>query len=116
MPFSPRLAPLRRSIPALLLLSTAACAPLTPMPQILAALQCGPLIPASLRRPIPATPLPLDPITVGGLGVTLSNQTGQLDLANRNTATAIEITEACDRRSAEVFAALQPKRPWWRIF
>jgi hypothetical protein len=48
--------------------------------------------------------------------VTLSNQTGQLDLANRNTATAIEITEACDRRSAEVFAALQPKRPWWRIF
>jgi hypothetical protein len=46
----------------------------------------------------------------------LDGQTGQLDQANGRTADVIAIAEACDRRSAEVLAALQPKRPWWRLF
>jgi hypothetical protein len=46
----------------------------------------------------------------------LDSQTGQLDLANGRTGDVIAITEACDKRQAEVAAALEPKRPWWRLW
>lgn len=44
----------------------------------------------------------------------LDGQTAKLDLANGRTTDVIAITDACDKRSAEVFEALQPKRKWWK--
>jgi len=28
----------------------------------------------------------------------------------------IAMVDTCDKRSAEVFDALQPKRPWWKVW
>jgi hypothetical protein len=48
--------------------------------------------------------------------VALDGQTGRLEQSNARTADVIAIAEACDKRAAEVAAALKPKRPWWRVF
>ncbi len=113
MRFNPPRGPLRLLIPALILLSLPACAGTTPTPEILAALQCSPLIPKSYHQPIKGVALPAP--TVGGLAVALDGQTARLDQANQRTSDVIAITAACDQRAAQVKALLTPKKPWWHI-
>jgi hypothetical protein len=115
---SPIPAPARSLTLALLLTCLAGCAGTPPTLTILAALKCGPLIPDSYRKPVPGTPRPSPqaPLTAGTLAAALDGQTGQLDLANGRTADVIAITETCDRRTAEVAKALEPKRPWWKVW
>ena len=111
MPFSAR-----RGRPTPLILASclpllAGCAGTVPMPVILSALNCAPLIPQSYRQPVPPAALPSP--TIGAIAAALDQQTGQLELANARTSDVIAITEACDKRAAEVQAALAPKRRFW---
>jgi hypothetical protein len=86
------------------------------MPVMLAALKCGPLIPESYRRPVSPAPLLPPDATAGDALTALDGQTAALDQANRHTADAIAIAEACDKRAAEIVEAMTPKRRWWRVF
>lgn len=88
-----------------------ACA--KPMPAILAATPCGPLIPESLRRDVPGADLPADD-TAGAWVAFADAQTGRLDVANINKAAVVEIVTACDAQQAAIRDALKP-RPWWRF-
>ena len=105
-------------LPLILSLSGAlvsGCASTPPMPVILAALKCGPLIPESYRKPVaPVALLPPDADAGAALSA-LDGQTSKLDLANDRTSDVVAMVDACDKRSAEVFDALQPKRKWWQF-
>jgi hypothetical protein len=83
------------------------------MPTILAAVQCGPLVPESLRRDVPGADLPADD-TAGSWVAFSDAQTGRLDVANSNKRAVVEIVDACDRQQAAIRQALKPK-PWWRF-
>ena len=90
------------------------CAGTLPMPAILAALSCGPLIGQSYRLPVPPVALLAHDATAGAALVALDGQTAALGMANARTGDVIQIAESCDRRSAEVVQALKP-RPWWKF-
>lgn len=113
-----RSAPRRGLMPLSILSLSAAlvsgCATSPPMPVVLTALKCGPLIPPSYRRPVPPVPLIRPDATAGDALTALDGQTAALDQANGRTADVIAIVDTCDKRSAEVFEALRPK-PWWRF-
>ncbi|CAN5177122.1 hypothetical protein BH09PSE1_BH09PSE1_23470 [soil metagenome] len=97
-----------------LMLACGACASGSRMPTILAAVQCGPLIPESLRRDVPGADLPAD--DSAGAWVAFGDaQTGRLDVANANKLAVVQIVDACDRQQAAIREALKPKA-WWRIF
>lgn len=85
------------------------------MPVMFSALQCAPLIPQSYRQPVPPAALLPPDATAGDALAALDGTTAALDTANGHTADVIAITEACDKRSAEVAASLKPK-PWWRFW
>jgi hypothetical protein len=116
MPSAPRLG-LR--LPSILILSgllVSGCVTTPPMPVIQAALKCGPLVPQSYRAPVPPVPLLRHDADAGDALTALDGQTAALDRANGRTADVIAIVDTCDKRSAEVFEALKPKRPWWKVF
>lgn len=74
---------------------------------------CLSLIPDTVKAATPGAPLPKDD-TAGQWVAFGSNQTGQLELANRDKATAIEIVEKCEARDAETVKALTKRRGWFR--
>lgn len=113
---APRRGLLTASILILLASLVAGCATTLPTPVILAALKCGPLVPESYRRPVPPTPLLRPDATAGDALTALDGQTAALDQANGRTGDLVQIIDACDKRSAEVFTALQPKRKWWKAW
>lgn len=82
------------------------------MPTILAAVQCGALVPESLRRDVPGADLPTND-TAGEWVAFGDAQTGRLDQANANRAAVVEIVDACDLQQQRIVKALEP-RPWWR--
>jgi hypothetical protein len=109
----------RRGLRRLLTLSlfgalASGCATTPPMPVMLAALKCGPLIPESYRHPVSPAPLLPPDATAGDALTALDGQTASLDRANSRTTDVIAIVDACDKRSAEVAQALKPKRPFWK--
>ena len=112
-PSSPRRALAFVSILALSAPALAGCVGTVRTPIMLAALKCGPLIPQSYRKPVPPADLPPPDATAGDLFGALDGQTAALDQANGRTADVIAITEACDKRQAEVMEAVAPKRGWW---
>lgn len=109
----------RRALTPVLILSSCAvlvsgCAATVPMPLMLSALQCAPLIPQSYRQPVPAPALPPPDATAGDVLDSLDGTTSSLDQANARAGDIISIVETCDKRSAEVAQALAPKKPWWK--
>lgn len=109
----------RRALTPVLILSSCAvlvsgCAATVPMPLMLSALQCAPLIPQSYRQPVPAPALPPPDATAGDVLDALDGTTSALDQANNHASDMVYIVEACDKRSAEVAQALAPKKPWWK--
>lgn len=76
-------------------------------------MQCGPLVPESLRRDVPGAALPSDG-SAGAWVAFADAQTGRLDVANTNKRAVVEIVDACDRQQAAIREALKP-RPWWRF-
>lgn len=114
MPSSRLRALARLSILASIPLSCAACAHGPPRPAILAALKCGPLIPDSYRQPVKSAPLPGP--TAGELAAFGDSEAAKLELANQRQADTVAIVDKCDQRATELEAALQPPRPWWKIF
>lgn len=113
---APRRGLLTASIMILSAALVAGCVTTPRMPVILAALKCGPLVPESYRRPVPPAPLLRPDATAGDALTALDGQTAALDKANGRTSDVIAIVETCDRRSVEVFTALQPRRPWWNVW
>lgn len=78
-------------------------------PALLAALKCSDNIPESYKTAVPGvSPLQVGAV-VGTMGVKLDGQTANLERANGRTADVIAITEACDKRQAEVMKALKHK-------
>ena len=114
MSCSPRRAPALALMLCCIAALISGCAATGSTPTILAALNCSVLIPPSWRQGIKGVALPGP--TVGEIAAALDGQTARLDLANARTADVIAITEACDARANEVRAALEPRRPWWRVF
>ena len=97
---------------ACLMLACGACAGGPRTTTILAAVQCGPLVPDSLRRDVPGADLPAD--DTAGAWVAFSDaQTGRLDIANANKRAVVEIVDACDAQQTAIRTALTPK-PWWK--
>lgn len=95
----------------MLVCGLSACA--TPTAPILAAVQCGPLVPESLRRDVPGADLPADD-TAGAWVAFGDAQTGRLDVANSNKLAVVQIVDACDRQQAAIREALKPRK-WWRF-
>lgn len=94
-------------------LASAACAGGPSTLNILAALDCGPLIGDELRAPVEGAELPADD-TAGAWVAFGDAQTGKLDVANRNKAAVVSIVDGCDRQQRAVREALKP-RPWWSL-
>lgn len=70
---------------------------------------CLSLIPDTVKAATPGAPLPAD--DTAGEWVAFGNrQTGQLELANRDKSTAIEIVQRCEARDAETVKALTKHR------
>ena len=110
---------LRRALTPVWILSSCAvlasgCVASVPMPTMLAALKCAPLVPQSYRQPVPAAALLRPDATAGDALDALSGQTAALDQANARTGDVIRIVETCDKRSEEVAQAFAPKKPWWK--
>lgn len=103
---------LTRLLALSLMLACAACAGGPRTTTILAALDCGSLIGAELRRDVAGADLPIDG-TVGSWVAFGDAQTGRLDQANGNTRAVVQTVDACDRQQAAVREALQPE-PWYR--
>jgi len=107
--------PIRLSILALALAGVAACASTPPLTVILPALQCGPMIPPSYRKPVQSAPLPPPDMTVGDVLVFGDAQTAALDQANGKTADVIAAVDECDKRNAALLKEWQlTKRPTFR--
>jgi len=109
----------RRALTPVLILSSCAvlvsgCVATVPMPLMLSALQCAPLIPQSYRRPVQAPDLPPPDATAGDVLDMLDGTTAALDQANDRTGDVISIVETCDKRSNEVAQSFAPKKPWWK--
>lgn len=98
-----------------LMLACAACAGGPRTTTILAALDCGSLIGAELRRDVAGADLPVDG-TVGAWVAFGDAQTGRLDQANGNTRAVVQTVEACDRQQAAVRKALEPESFWSRLW
>lgn len=95
-----------------LTLGSAACVSGPRMSTVLAAVQCGPLVPDSLRRDVPGADLPADD-TAGAWVAFADAQTGRLDVANANKRAVVEIVDACDRQQENIREALKPE-PWFK--
>lgn len=91
-----------------LMLVSGACAGGPRTTNILAALQCGPLVPESLRRDVPGADLPADD-TAGAWVAFGDAQTGKLDTANANKAAVVGIIDACDRQHEAIRKELTPE-------
>lgn len=66
---------------------------------------CSTLIAPNLRADTPGAPMPAG-ATVGDWETFGAAQTGQLDKANADKASAIATVEACEKRDAEADAAI----------
>ena len=78
-------------------------------------MQCGPLVPDSLRRDVPGADLPADD-TAGAWVAFGDAQTGRLDVANANKRAVVEIVDACDRQQTAIREALKPESFWSRLW
>jgi hypothetical protein len=67
------------------------------------------MVPASLRRPTPGYPLPIED-TVPSWAAGFVGQTGQLAISNETAAAALEVIEACEARDAEARKMLSKKK------
>jgi hypothetical protein len=75
---------------------------------------CSTLVPQALRLPTPGAPIPAD--STAGAWVAFGDaQTGQLDKANVDKTSQMQIVEACEKRDREATKQIT-KRPWWAIF
>lgn len=77
-------------------------------------LNCGALIPAEWRKPIPGAELPPLDADVGAIGKFADAQTGQLDKANDRDAAKDHIRDTCEAMQR---AAIEKSRPrWWQFW